>query len=187
MSSVESNVNATNVVIDESAFQRFIERGYSERFVRAVLNPRLINEPVDVELAAEYLLATMDDPKRQSILSNRGRGPAPMYYALACSNRYDLVDLLGAHPVHGYNQPDSYEINAILTNSMFQNHEMLAHITSKIHKVSEDTFKDILLAYIDGLDNVFEEIDDGTKKLSDYKPEFDVLNKYYYAKYQQAK
>ena len=175
---VANDTNTTNVEVANFV----VNYNCSERFAKVMVNPLLQNDPVDVELATEYLLAVMDDPKRNSILANRSCTPAIMYFALASSNRFDLVDLLGAHPVHGYNQPDSYEIDAILTNSMFQNSKMLAHITSKIPKVSESTFGDILRSYIDGLDNVFTD-GDGDEKLSDYKTEFDVLRKYYYAKY----
>ena len=64
---------------------------------------------------------------------------------------------------------------------MFNNHKMLAHISSKIHKVSENTLDGILYRYLDDMKTIFKK-DDGTKKLSEFKPEFDVLNKYHYAK-----
>ena len=182
MSSIESVVKST---IDEVEVKEYIERGYSERFARSVLHPLMLKEPLSAELAAEYLLATMDDPKRKSILACRNCTPAQMYYAIAKSNRYDLVDLLGAHPTHGYNKPESEELEGILTNSMFENHNMLKYISGRIHKISENTLDTILYIYLDTMEDEFND-DDGTKKLKDYKPEFDILHKYHYAKYRKT-
>ena len=168
----------------ESEIQDTIKMwGYSERFARAIHNPDMFDGEFEdiknasnacVEAAVEYILAALEEPKCREILACRSNYYAELYSVISASNRFDLVDKIGAHPDHGYSNPDSEVLEGIFSNSMTFNQKMMDHIESKWHTISYRVFTSLKETFVNEIFDNKEEYNNG-----EYNPQYNMLQKYY--------
>ena len=162
----------------------YIEDGLSERLAIALANISYDKENIDVELATKCLYAAMEDPEHDELVNDELSEELSMLYTvLAESNRVDLIDILGSHPINGYTNPNSGIISSILTFSLFTNHKVMNHIKERFHKIHHFWFDELYIFYSEYISdrNINEEMI-RNKTNTNYLLEFEVIQYYQHNK-----
>jgi hypothetical protein len=119
----------------------------SDRIKNLESNPAYMGENCPPELAAEYILASLDDDRFERIEDSRN-APVEHYDTLAKSGRVDLIDSIGAHK-YGYADPNSTVMHDLIINAFSYDNGLMMHIAKKWRRITRDKYDSMKSVIVD--------------------------------------
>ncbi len=125
---------------------------------------------------AKYLLDIItienDQERYKALNDDYNCTLAQVCYNLVSSGRIDLIDEIGNH-THGYNDPESQIVSTLLINSMFNNRDVMWHISKQWKTMSYKCFETLKDIYQDVI------LDDPPAfRRGEFLPEYELLVSY---------
>ncbi len=121
----------------------------SDRIKNLESNPAYMGENCPPELAAEYILASLDDDRFERIEDSRN-APIEHYDTLAKSGRVDLIDIIGAHK-YGYADPNSTVMHDLIINALSYDNGVAMHIAKKWQRITRSNYDSMKSVFVDML------------------------------------